>query len=216
MTVQTPTPPSANVTEDLPCAQCGYLLRGLEPDGRCPECNHSIGSSIETRARLPARRTLRALKLGAVALLVALALQPFAVRFAYGNALPRPTWFYRNRDGVRRAAAPRCMVADPPAPVATRGRRAGVGAAAAARCGGRARDSRDADVHADLQPGARRQHDPAPVLRARAGLRGCPDHRPARHPRPRRSRTGQAGGGPACHNGSTAASSCWTPLLMQP
>lgn len=32
--------------EDLPCIHCGYNLRGLAPDGRCPECGTSIARSI--------------------------------------------------------------------------------------------------------------------------------------------------------------------------
>ena len=32
--------------EDLPCIHCGYNLRGLATDGRCPECGTSIARSI--------------------------------------------------------------------------------------------------------------------------------------------------------------------------
>jgi hypothetical protein len=31
---------------DLPCAQCGYNLRGLGDDGVCPECGAAIGESV--------------------------------------------------------------------------------------------------------------------------------------------------------------------------
>jgi Zn finger protein HypA/HybF involved in hydrogenase expression len=30
---------------DLPCTQCGYNLRGLAPDGRCPECGAEVSRS---------------------------------------------------------------------------------------------------------------------------------------------------------------------------
>jgi hypothetical protein len=33
------------VSEDLPCLKCGYNLRGLPLDGRCPECGTAIGRS---------------------------------------------------------------------------------------------------------------------------------------------------------------------------
>ena len=32
--------------EDLPCIHCGYNLRGLATDGRCPECGALIARSI--------------------------------------------------------------------------------------------------------------------------------------------------------------------------
>jgi hypothetical protein len=33
--------------EDVPCRKCGYNLRGLSPDGRCPECGVAIGRSLQ-------------------------------------------------------------------------------------------------------------------------------------------------------------------------
>lgn len=35
------------IDQDIPCSQCGYDLRGLTLDGRCPECGSEIGLSIE-------------------------------------------------------------------------------------------------------------------------------------------------------------------------
>lgn len=32
--------------EDFECIECGYNLRGLMPDGRCPECGEKIESSL--------------------------------------------------------------------------------------------------------------------------------------------------------------------------
>lgn len=40
---------SISGTEDLRCDRCGYRLRGLQPDGRCPECGLAIRASIEVR-----------------------------------------------------------------------------------------------------------------------------------------------------------------------
>ena len=34
-------------TEDLPCVRCGYNLRGLKPEGNCPECGAAISKSLE-------------------------------------------------------------------------------------------------------------------------------------------------------------------------
>jgi len=34
------------INRDLPCLKCQYNLRGLSPDGLCPECGHSIRDSI--------------------------------------------------------------------------------------------------------------------------------------------------------------------------
>jgi uncharacterized repeat protein (TIGR04138 family) len=31
---------------DLPCVECGYNLRGLASDGRCPECGADVADSI--------------------------------------------------------------------------------------------------------------------------------------------------------------------------
>lgn len=34
------------IAEDRPCIHCGYNLRGLAPDGRCPECGEPISGSL--------------------------------------------------------------------------------------------------------------------------------------------------------------------------
>jgi hypothetical protein len=34
------------ICEDINCRACGYDLRGLKPDGRCPECGAAVGRSI--------------------------------------------------------------------------------------------------------------------------------------------------------------------------
>lgn len=57
MTVPTPTPQTkgehttATISTDLHCVACGYNLRGLPAEGRCPECGTEI-----SRSRLLFRR----------------------------------------------------------------------------------------------------------------------------------------------------------------
>lgn len=36
---------TGRLDQDLPCLRCGYNLRGLAPDGSCPECGTAIGRS---------------------------------------------------------------------------------------------------------------------------------------------------------------------------
>jgi hypothetical protein len=49
-----PPPPAAPLDEDVPCAGCGYNLRGLAPTGRCPECGKAVQVSIlRRRAKRP-------------------------------------------------------------------------------------------------------------------------------------------------------------------
>jgi hypothetical protein len=35
------------ITEDVACRKCGYNLRGLSPEGRCPECGTAVGFSLQ-------------------------------------------------------------------------------------------------------------------------------------------------------------------------
>ncbi len=35
------------VTHELPCARCGYILRGLAESGACPECGEAIETSLK-------------------------------------------------------------------------------------------------------------------------------------------------------------------------
>ncbi len=37
---------AGRVAQDVPCRTCGYNLRGLSPDGQCPECGAAVGRSI--------------------------------------------------------------------------------------------------------------------------------------------------------------------------
>jgi hypothetical protein len=38
---------------DILCENCGYMLNGLEPSGRCPECGQEIDLSVSHRFRTP-------------------------------------------------------------------------------------------------------------------------------------------------------------------
>ena len=85
------SPPSADragpLGQDLPCAGCGYNLRGLSADARCPECAFPIPESLAAHRagacplRLSDRPWLLKLAVGAACLFVA-ALTPYvAMRF---------------------------------------------------------------------------------------------------------------------------------------
>jgi len=77
----TATPADA---ESIACADCGYALRGLPPDGRCPECALSVSESMRA-AGLWTTRRLKLLVLacaGLIAMLPAwlvVAILPLAV-----------------------------------------------------------------------------------------------------------------------------------------
>jgi hypothetical protein len=45
MTAISTAPPPVQVEENLPCLRCGYNLRTLSPDSRCPECSTPIALS---------------------------------------------------------------------------------------------------------------------------------------------------------------------------
>jgi len=51
------------IAEDKLCVDCGYNLRGLKPDGRCPECGVEVAASLVGHelhaASLPWLRTVR-------------------------------------------------------------------------------------------------------------------------------------------------------------
>ena len=45
---------ATQIDQDLTCVTCGYNLRGLSPDGRCPECGELISKTISgVRPPLP-------------------------------------------------------------------------------------------------------------------------------------------------------------------
>jgi hypothetical protein len=41
--------PALSIQDDVPCASCGYNLRGLSPGGKCPECGDSIRAALRFR-----------------------------------------------------------------------------------------------------------------------------------------------------------------------
>jgi hypothetical protein len=43
----TSAPAAAAIEQDTPCRKCGYNLRGLSVEGRCPECGTSVGFSLQ-------------------------------------------------------------------------------------------------------------------------------------------------------------------------
>jgi hypothetical protein len=63
------------IAESLHCRACGYNLRGLQADGRCPECGMGIWESVAATvdpagARLPSLRNPRAVGNGLVLLTI--------------------------------------------------------------------------------------------------------------------------------------------------
>ncbi len=59
------------IVTDTPCLACGYNLRGLNPDGFCPECGHSNLRTVEHR-RSMTKRELAALAFRIAAIWMAL------------------------------------------------------------------------------------------------------------------------------------------------
>ena len=47
---------SEPIAVDHECVKCDYNLRGLQPNGRCPECGHDIASSLKTPRGRPSVR----------------------------------------------------------------------------------------------------------------------------------------------------------------
>ncbi len=62
---------SPSATTDVACIQCGYNLRGLSPDGVCPECACTIERSLRGPwLRYADARWLRRLRVGTLLLLI--------------------------------------------------------------------------------------------------------------------------------------------------
>ena len=95
----------SEIPDDLRCAGCDYALRGLDPTGRCPECNHPIAESIAADARLPKGESLRAMKRGSIALAVAVLLLdlPYLLIFViFSRSQLRLGSFIVDPDGLQR------------------------------------------------------------------------------------------------------------------
>jgi|GEM_PF-3715042 len=53
----TTLPPSATIDHDLPCIHCGYNLRTLAHNARCPECGAAVADSLDGQlGQSPLRR----------------------------------------------------------------------------------------------------------------------------------------------------------------
>jgi hypothetical protein len=87
---------AGDIGHDVSCTGCGYNLRGLSPDGRCPECNVEVGESLKAVVeRLSPQWTAelaRARAFAAGAILACTILGTlFALRAAFDDP-QRPWW----------------------------------------------------------------------------------------------------------------------------
>ncbi len=65
----------SRILTDLPCAECGYNLRYMSCDGRCPECNTPVVDSLDPKLLIFAeRRWLVTVSYGMLTLVVAASL----------------------------------------------------------------------------------------------------------------------------------------------
>jgi hypothetical protein len=103
MTTDGPPPvsPSRPVAFDLPCAQCGYNLRGLSPAGCCPECGLRISDSAYADAFVGPLPWVRTVARGVERLCAIMALYPplilavillFSVRHVVGLLVAWGLW----------------------------------------------------------------------------------------------------------------------------
>jgi hypothetical protein len=76
---------AAILADEVPCSACGYLLRGLNRAGNCPECNQPIAESLLAHANLPTRRSIRRLKAGVIVLAVIVLGWPYVALFAFSD-----------------------------------------------------------------------------------------------------------------------------------
>ena len=76
-------PLSTDIATDLPCAICGYNLKGLSPDSNCPECGQAVARTFTADLRHSDPAWLRH-QANTMLLLAALCFvndQPFSYRF---------------------------------------------------------------------------------------------------------------------------------------
>jgi hypothetical protein len=88
------------IADDLRCARCGYNLRGLRPEGCCPECALRIGRSIAAAHRRPIwTKTQVAVSIAASGVslllpLVNLTIRPIHLEQATAFAAFAVLWFF--------------------------------------------------------------------------------------------------------------------------
>jgi hypothetical protein len=46
------------IDQDRPCGQCGYNLRGLRPEGRCPECGTDVATTLTASSSPTTQRVI--------------------------------------------------------------------------------------------------------------------------------------------------------------
>jgi hypothetical protein len=62
---------AGRIDQDVPCLECRYNLRGLDPAGRCPECGHGNAQSLRgDYLHFSDRAWLKRLRLGAALVVV--------------------------------------------------------------------------------------------------------------------------------------------------
>src|SRR5689334_6956123 len=85
------SPPLARIilTDDIPCHQCDYNLRGLDSEGKCPECGGSIAAAIEEHRRGISPATLRRARLALLLMLGAIAMSLIAPTKVFWRDPPR-------------------------------------------------------------------------------------------------------------------------------
>lgn len=82
------------VEADVPCIACGYNVRGLPVDGRCPECGHEVPPSVAAHragglTSEQARRAYGVSRMGVAAIIVMLGAGTFSGDWD-GQASPAP------------------------------------------------------------------------------------------------------------------------------
>ncbi|MCC6358883.1 MAG: hypothetical protein IT450_09075 [Phycisphaerales bacterium] len=93
--VVSPVAASQLVEFDVPCAECGYNLRTLPTDGRCPECAHAVADSLRLPLTWPSslsgvRRAMRIWIVGVVICTASMLLVWLFLRFWFPLSLTYP------------------------------------------------------------------------------------------------------------------------------
>jgi hypothetical protein len=99
--------PMAGISSDTPCMDCGYNLRSLSPDGRCPECGREVGASLAFHDFWHQSPRLRRLRTGvfllAASQIVWLVISPVLILIRFGSTQGADLlfWFLIVFDGPR-------------------------------------------------------------------------------------------------------------------